>query len=248
MIHILENLHRVGGGTAIELVKEEFASLKTGLSVNIESVGLDERGWVHADFSGPDAEVLTEIVARTYGIASKDLNSLQKGDLTRGVIVDSTVGYGVYVDICLRSSKKTDALYPLHVMRSQLVEGNKLSVREISKRFSLHGGFPLKTRVTNVDSIAQKVDIELSDEQAAYFKNWERFPFDRVVLIGCSKTILKNAVESANLRRDIADIESLGLAVHVLTCKLGTDAPGIIPRIGRFLRGVNAYAFQPRTP
>lgn len=247
MIHILENLHRVGGERAIDLAKEEFASLGAGLSINVDSVGLDERGWVHANFSGSDAEVFTEIVRRRYGIASRDLGALQKGDLIRGIVVDSNVGYGLYVDICLRSSKRMDALYPLHAMRSQLVEGNKLSVREISKRFCLRGGFPLKTRLTNVDVAAEKVDVELCDEQAAYFKNWERFPFDRVVLIGCSKAVLTNAIDLARLRRDIADIESLGLAVHVLVCKLGTDAPGTISRIGRYLRGVNAYAFQPRT-
>ena len=247
MINLLENFRRINRDVALKIFKEAFANLTTDLSVNLQSVDFDNRGWVYADFSGVDSEVLTEILKRKYGVASTDITKLERGTITRGVIVDSTVGYGIYVDICLRSSNQMDALYPLHAMRSQLADGTKVSVRQISKRFCLQESFPLEVRVTNVNVNSRKVDVELSDKQASYFKNWDRFPFDRVILMGCSKNALKEAVDLAGLRRDIADIESLSLTVHVLLCKLGTDAPGVISGIGRHLKGVRAYAFQPRT-
>jgi hypothetical protein len=247
MIHLLENFRHINRDQALRIFKEGIADLTTDLSVKIENVDLDNRGWISADFSGIDSDVLTEILKRNYGVASTDITKLEKGTITRGVIVDSTVGYGMYVDICLKSSNQTDALYPLHAMRSQLADGTKLSVRQISKRFCLQESFPLEVRVTNVNVNSGKIDVELSDKQVSYFKDWNRFPFDRVVLMGCSKNDLKKAIDLAGLRRDLADIESLSLTVHVLLCKLGTEAPGVISGIGRHLKGARAYAFLPRS-
>jgi hypothetical protein len=53
-------------------------------------------------------------------------------------------------------------------------------------------------------------------------------------------------MERARLGRDVVDVEALGLFEHVLTCKLGTDAAGLIPRVGRFLRFARFVVFNPR--
>ncbi len=247
MIHVLENFRRINRDSALRLVKEELKKLTQGLSVNIDMVDLDNHGWACLDFSGADSEVLTETIRRRYGIATTDISKLERGEVTRGIVVDSSsFGYGIYVDICLRSSNRMDALFPLHSMRSQLVDGMKLPGRTISKRYCLQEGFPLEVRVTNVNVDSRKVEVELSDRQVSYFKDWNRFPFDRVILIGCSIDALKEAVDLASLRRDVAGIESQSLTAHVLLCKLGTDAPGVIPQIGPRLKGVSIYAFQPR--
>jgi hypothetical protein len=246
MIHVLESFHGIRKDTALKIFREDLMNVMKGLSVDLESIGIDDRGWGYTDFSGADSEVLKEIIRRRYGIAQIDITRLEVGDITRGIIVNSTVGYGIYIDIGLRSSKQMDALYPLHAVRSQLADGEKLPLRQISKRFCLQEGFPLEVRVTGVNIEPGRIDVELSDREVSYFKDWTRFPFDRVILIGCSKNDLERAIDLSELRRDIADVDSISLTTHVLLCKLGTDAPGVISRIGLHLRGVGASAFQPR--
>ncbi len=245
MIYLLENFRRINKDVALRIFTEEFKNLTKDLSVNLDNIGFDRYGWVYVDFSGADSELLTEIFKRKCGIANTNISALNKEEIIRGIVVDSTVGYGIYVDVCLRSSSQTDALYPLHVMRSQLAYGEKVPARQISKHFCLEEGFPLEVRVTNIDKGSRKIDVELSDRQVSYFNDWIRFPFDRVILIGCSRSDLENTVERSGLRRDIANIESLSLTTQVLICKLGTQAPGVISSIGPHLKGINARAFQP---
>jgi hypothetical protein len=246
MIRVLQNLRSIKRDVALRLLREDVERLGRDLSMRIEKVDLDEQGWALLEFSGADSEILTEIVRKEYGIAPSDISELERSDIIRGIVVSSTIGYGIYLDIGLRSSNGMDALYRLHSMRSQLADGATVPARQIAKRFCLQEGFPLEVRVTNVDTASRKVDIELSDRQVSYFKDWERFPFDRVILIGCSKSVLKETIDLTGLKRDLADVETLSLTTHVLLCKLGTDAPGIIAKIGRRLMGVRAYAFQPR--
>jgi hypothetical protein len=53
-------------------------------------------------------------------------------------------------------------------------------------------------------------------------------------------------LEHAKLDRDVIDVESLGLLEHALTCKLGTDAAGLIPKIGRILKNAKFAVFNPK--
>jgi hypothetical protein len=50
----------------------------------------------------------------------------------------------------------------------------------------------------------------------------------------------------AESSRDIAKIEQLGMFEQVIVCKLGTDAAGLIPKIGRNLKRMALSIFSPR--
>jgi hypothetical protein len=54
--------------------------------------------------------------------------------------------------------------------------------------------------------------------------------------LGASKETIENVLERTRLTRDVIDIEVLGLFEHALTCKLGTDAAGLVSLMGRYLR------------
>ena len=43
-------------------------------------------------------------------------------------------------------------------------------------------------------------------------------------------------LERTRLNRDVIGIETLGMFEHALTCKLGTDAAGLISIVGRYMR------------
>jgi len=57
---------------------------------------------------------------------------------------------------------------------------------------------------------------------------------------------VKAAVEHANLGRDVIDVDALGMFEHALVCKLGTDAAGLISRIGRSLWKAKFTIFNPK--
>ena len=57
---------------------------------------------------------------------------------------------------------------------------------------------------------------------------------------------MKLAVEQAGLNRDVIDVNALGMFEHALVCKLGTDAAGLVPRLGRNLHKATFNVFGPR--
>jgi hypothetical protein len=65
-------------------------------------------------------------------------------------------------------------------------------------------------------------------------------------VFGASRNEIANAVERAHHFRDVSQIETLGPLEHVLLCKLGTDAVGLVPKLGPYLRAANFAPFSPR--
>jgi hypothetical protein len=51
---------------------------------------------------------------------------------------------------------------------------------------------------------------------------------------------------TSELDRDIVDVEPLGMFESAVVCKLGTDAVGLVPKIGRVLRNSALSVFSPR--
>jgi hypothetical protein len=49
----------------------------------------------------------------------------------------------------------------------------------------------------------------------------------------------------SKVERDIIEIEELAFTANSLVCKLGTEAPGIIAKIGRYISNFKLYAFLP---
>jgi hypothetical protein len=64
-----------------------------------------------------------------------------------------------------------------------------------------------------------------------------------VVVVGADKTQAENAIRSSGLQEDIVEVESLSLFVQSLLCKIGTDAPGVIAKIGSKLRGMSMKSY-----
>ena len=138
-----------------------------------------------------------------------------------------------------------DVLIPLHILRSQLADGEKVSLRRILEAYNLVDNLPLSLRLTRVDIEAKKLEAELSDYQISVFERWVHDGLERILALGVPMEDCKEALKMASLERDVVGIESLGLFEHTFTCKLGTQAPGIIGRLGKYLQGIPLYAFLP---
>jgi hypothetical protein len=66
------------------------------------------------------------------------------------------------------------------------------------------------------------------------------------LVLGVPVGSVKHAVEESHHFRDVVKVESLGWLEHMIVCKLGTDAVGLIPAIGRILKGAALASFSPR--
>jgi hypothetical protein len=69
---------------------------------------------------------------------------------------------------------------------------------------------------------------------------------DRLIVLGATAADVEAVLERTRLNRDVIDVERLGLFEYALTCKLGTDAAGLVPRMGRYMRNVVLVVFNPR--
>ena len=89
----------------------------------------------------------------------------------------------------------------------------------------------------------ENITVQMEDEVRDRIVSWRKYPFDRVLMVGADRTRAENAVRSSGLQGDIVEVESLSLFVQSLVCKIGTDAPGIIAKIGGRLRGVELKSY-----
>jgi hypothetical protein len=67
---------------------------------------------------------------------------------------------------------------------------------------------------------------------------------DRLIVLRAALGDVRMALERARLNRDVIETERLGLFEYALTCKLGTDAAGLIPRVGRYMRNAIFVVFS----
>jgi len=86
----------------------------------------------------------------------------------------------------------------------------------------------------------------LAEKQVTLYRSWTKSLLDRLVVLGASSNEVMLALKQARCNRDVVDVEALGLFEHAIVCKLGTDARGLIPKIGKRLRNTNFSIFNPR--
>jgi len=241
---ILEKLRRSDLPRGPRYLNDLLKDIASGLNVRHRIVGLTERGLIKLEISGDDEEAFRGIIRRRSGIAPVDLSNLEPSDVCRGFIIDSgKVGYGLYVDIGIMTPKPIDGLYPLHSIRAQLLEGRQLPIRLIINKYHFYDDFPVEVRIAKLKE--GKVEVELSDRQRELITAWSALPFDRVIIYHALPDDLQSAIKSSNVERDLARVENLSLTTHLLTCKIGTQAPGIVAKLGPHLKGSGLFSFRP---
>jgi hypothetical protein len=201
--------------------------------------------WLQIRAKGEDADAFLNLLKHEQGEAPVSRANLEKWDSIKGFVAGAgRIGYGVYVDIGIQDPRPKDALYSLHRMRAQLADGEARSAREILDVNALVDYVPLTMTVTDFEG--ENISVEMEDEARNRIVSWRKYPFDRVIVVGADKTEAENAVRASELQSDIVEVESLSLFVQSLVCKIGTDAPGVIAKIGGRLRGMGLKSY--RTP
>jgi hypothetical protein len=225
-----------------EVMKDLFEGLDVQAAVDHS---LSDR-WVHVTLSGEDEGIATNLLARDFGFCPETLEKVEKSSTLKGFVTNLEKSKDLTMDIGLSKAKPIYAIVPVSQLQTQLVGGRKISLQKIAALWGISENLPLKIKIINVNAEENKIEAELAAEQSEKFLLWRDSLLDRLLVLGASLNQLKTAVEQAELDRDVIDIEALGMFEHALVCKLGTDAAGLISRIGRRLRKARFTVFNPK--
>ncbi len=149
------------------------------------------------------------------------------------------------VDVGVFEPKIIQATIPVTHLQAQLAGGKKADLKKIAEAYGFQASLPLSIKAICVNG-EDKLDAELSTAQIEKIRLWQQSLLDRLIVLGASLSDIEIVLERARLNRDIIGTEVLGLFEHALTCKLGTDAAGLIPKIGRYMRNARFSVFNPK--
>jgi hypothetical protein len=246
-VEILEKCYGPYAYRGLNKISHHLTELCETLEVKVHLVEHDTRGWVKIILSGEDEEVLSNYLGKEYGLILNTIDHVEVGKTLRGKVIDSgSVGYGLYVDLGINQPEEIDALVPLHELRVQLAKDRKISLREIIQAFCLFNNLPLEIVPTKVNLDKSIIEARLSSFQLSLLEGWEETNLERILLMGATRSQIRNSLVKAGHKRDVLRIESIGLLESSVICKLGTHAKGLIPGLGRLLRGVSLHIFLPR--
>jgi hypothetical protein len=219
-----------------------------GLEVETKILGVVAHGWVQIALSGEDEGIATNYLIKEIGICPSNFGHVKKFSTLKGYIKNiGKNGAALSVDVGVFQPKIGYATIELRRLQAQLVDGKRIAIGKIAELFGLCEYLPVNVKVTGLNEEKSRIDAELSSKQIRKYMVWRESLLDRLLVLGSSLHEVKATIEHAKVERDVIDVEPLGLLEHVLTCKLGTDAAGLIPKIGRILRNAKFAVFNPKT-
>jgi len=242
-------LEKAYGYFPAEAIEPTLKSLCKGLKVQVKVKGKTAQEWVQLEVNGEDESVALQLLKSEFGFAPKEAGNVEKFSVLRGRIVDSEkTAAEVRVDIGVSVPRVVYAEVPLQRLQAQLLDGEKLPLQRLIELFCLLDYLPLQVKIVDAHLGVENgvFSAELSERQLALFNDWLRSSLDRLIIFGAPNSNVENAVDASRHFRDVVRIESLGWLEHAVVCKLGTDAVGLIPAIGRFLRTATLAPFSPR--
>jgi hypothetical protein len=224
-------------GALIRAIDESLKDQFGELDVEAEVLANTANRWVQVSVSGEDEAIATSYLRKTYGLCPVTLENARGTDTFRAYI--SKVDEGkqeLRVDVGIFEPQIVEAVISGACLQSQLVEGRNLGLRKVAELYGLTQGLPVTVKVNWEKSVEGELSAELSTEQATKFLSWKKSLLDRLIVLGTPLDMVNSAIERTKLIRDIIDVETLGAFEFALTCKLGTDAAGVISKIGRYMR------------
>ena len=241
-------LEKLFGSGSPETFERLCSILVNGLKVQLRFVGTTDRGWIQLEVSGEDEIVALSLLDREIGLAPASLNELQKFSVVRGKIVFANRSNDkICVDLGVVSPQSCDATLLEKQLRAQLADGKELKLHNLVKLFCLYDNMPLEVKIAkDVKRESKTVEALLSEAQLSLFRSWIRSRFDRLIILGSLFSEVEQAVKLSRHSRDVIKTESLGVLEQVVLCKLGTDAVGLIPKLGRYLKSAVLVPFSPK--
>lgn len=241
-------LTKISNDNQLKQIDKALKLALNGLEVETEIIGTVTDGWVQMSIVGEDERIATNYIFKEIGVCPINLENVKKFSTLKGYITNIGKSSGeLMVDLGVFEPKVVHAMIPLRHLQTELVDGRKIAMRKIAELFGLCEGLPLSVKVIGLDEEESRIDAELSSRHIRKYRVWRDSLLDRLLIIGSSLHEINATIEHEKLNRDVIEVEPLGMFEHALICKLGTDATGLIPKIGRKLRKARFTVFNPKT-
>lgn len=239
-------LIRAYAGSQLRLVSELLKTDLEGLKVDLQVRGLSYPGWVQVAVSGEDETMALNYLTREFGQCPEQLEHVERFSTVAGrMMALRGVEDEVAVDIGVLAPR-VGATVSLSRLQAQLADGRKVGLRRMVELFGFCEGLPFTVKVLSVSVEEKRVEAMLAERQVSLYKNWTGSLLDRLIIIGAAVGEVRSALRRAGCNRDVAGVEPLGLLESAVVCKLGTDAVGLIPKVGRQLSRGGFSVFSPR--
>jgi hypothetical protein len=243
---VLTLLTKIDNDSQLKQVTKALQLLLNGLEVEITVLSAVMEGWVQMSLSGEDEEIAMNYVIKKVGLCPANFKNVKKFSTLKGYIRD--VGKKkITVDVGVFQPKNVPAILSLSHLQAALVGGRKLALKKITELFGFFQGLPVNLKIKDLNEEESRIDAELTSKQVKKYVVWRESMLDRLLILGVAFHEVEATIEHAKLDRDVIEVEHLGLLEHALTCKLGTDAVGLIPKIGRDLEKARFAVFNPKT-
>ncbi|MEM0057361.1 MAG: DUF2110 family protein [Candidatus Bathyarchaeia archaeon] len=227
-------------------VEEYLKNLFKGLNVKVEHVEITVDSRIRVTFSGEDEKAALKLIEKEMGLSPTSVENLKKFSRVKGYIANMGKSKEeLSIDIGVIHPKTLNATIPLQRLQAQLTDGRKVALQKIAEFYSLSDNTPITIKITNLTGSG--IEAELDESQLSTYRRWIKSMLDRLLVLGASIQEARKAIKYARCRNDIVALEPLGLFEHAITCKLGTDAVGLIPKIGKHLQNAKLETFKPKT-
>jgi hypothetical protein len=241
-------LIKINNDSQLKQVGKALTLLFRGLEVEAKILGTVGDGWVQVDLAGEDEAIATNYLIKEAGLCPSNFEDVSSFSTLKGYIKNIGKSEGALsVDVGIFQPKIVYANVVLSRLQAQLVDSKKVALSKISDLFGFCEGLPVNVKITSLNEEENHIDAELSSGQIERYVVWWESLLDRLLVLGSSLREIETALQHARLERDVIDVEPLGLLEHALTCKLGTDAAGLIPKIGRNLKNAKFAVFNPKS-
>jgi hypothetical protein len=222
-----------------ELLHSQFADLE----VDVKVLGNPVNRWVQVSVEGEDEAIAVAYIRKEIGVCPVSFDAVETAMVLKGYVSKIEVEkQRLMVDVGVFEPKVTQVVVSLSNLQTQLVGGKNVALKQIVEAYAVTEGLPLSVKVISKD--ADILEAELSAEQVVKLQSWQQSLLDRLIVLRTSKELVSEVLERTRLDRDVIDVESLGLFEFALVCKLGTDAAGLIPRMGRYMRNAVFVVFD----
>lgn len=242
VLNLLVKVFRVSQLGQIEnFLADAFENLNAVAKV----LGNSVNNWVQISLSGEDEAIATSYISKEIGICPASLENAKVSSILKGYITTvSEKKAALIVDVGIFKPRPLDVFVPVACLRSALVDGQDVPLKKIAELYGLAEDLPVSVKLVREDELGN-LQAELSIEQVKRLRGWQESLLDRLIILGSSRGDVETVLERTRLNRDVISIESLGLFEHALMCKLGTDAAGLIPKVGRYMRHAKFLVFNP---
>jgi hypothetical protein len=241
-------LEKAYGSFSQQRFEAGLFSLCENLKVKIRVKGNAARDWIQIDITGEDEPVALKLIDREIGLAPVSASAVGKFSGLRGKMIGADKSTTeLRVDVGVFEPRIYDAVVSLKHLQTQLADGRNLPLQRMIQLFCLVNFMPVHIKIVgDLNSEGGFWQAELSEVQLSQFSDWLKSNLDRLIVLGASAREVEVAAERSRHFRDVLRIEALGLFEHAVLCKLGTDAVGLMPKLGPYMRHAFLAPFSPR--